>query len=151
MLIEGIAIGWVMVMAGVAMLLIEAYSPGFFIAVPGTVLIILGVLSLLFPEIFNSTWIVLIGTVVALVAAGMTIWLYSKITPDEAPVTISRDSLAGHEGRVIKEVNPDNINGKVELNGVEWSARSAEGLITQGTHVTVVRSEGVHIVVKEIE
>jgi len=150
MFIEGIAIGGILVIAGVVMLLIEAYNPGFFIAVPGTTLIILGILSLLFPDIFNSVWIGVIGVIVALIAAGTTVWFYSHLTPDKSPTTISRDSLTGKTGQVIVTVNPDNISGKVSINGVEWSARSNKDYIMKGQKVQVVRAEGVHIIIEEI-
>ncbi len=150
MFIEGIAIGWILVIAGVVMLLIEAYNPGFFIAVPGTTLIILGILSLLFPDIFNSVWIGVIGVIVALIAAGTTVWFYSHLTPDKSPTTISRDSLTGKKGQVIVTVNPDDISGKVSINGVEWSARSNKDYIMKGQNVQVVRAEGVHIIIEEI-
>jgi membrane-bound ClpP family serine protease len=151
MVLEGIAIGWILILAGVAMLVIETYNPGFFIAVPGTTLIILGILSLLFPGIFGSIWIVVIGVTVALISAGLTVWLYSRLTPDASPVTVSRDSLIGREGTVIRTVISDSISGKVTIGGVEWSARSGGDQIEAGKRVKVVDSEGVHIVVEEVK
>ncbi|KQC03859.1 MAG: Clp protease ClpP [Methanoculleus sp. SDB] len=150
MVLEGIAIGWVLIVAGFCMLLIEAYNPGFFIAVPGTVLIILGTFSLLIPDIFSSVWIVVIGVTVATCTAGITVWFYGRLTPDESPVTVSRDSLLGKEGTVIKDVGADSIAGKVVIGGIEWSARTQEGVISSGARVKVVQSEGVHVVVEEV-
>jgi membrane-bound ClpP family serine protease len=151
MVLEGIAIGWIMILAGVAMLVIETYNPGFFIAVPGTVLIILGIISLVFPEIFSSGWVVVIGVAVALASAAVTVWVYGKLTPDASPVTASRDSLLRKEGRVRRTVTPDSIEGKVVIDGVEWSARTEGGTIESGSRVRVVDSEGVHIVVEEVK
>ncbi|MDG6257033.1 MAG: NfeD family protein [Methanomicrobiaceae archaeon] len=147
----GIAIGWIMVVAGVVMIVVEAFSPGFFIAVPGTVLIILGLFALFFPAIFYSPWIIAIAVAAGLVSAVVTIWFYGRLTPDASPTTISRDSLVGREGRVLREVNAETLAGKVTIDGVEWSARSTRGTIGTGTAVRVVRSEGVHIVVEEVE
>jgi membrane-bound ClpP family serine protease len=149
--VAGIAIGWIMVVAGALMLVIEAFSPGFFIAVPGTVLIILGIFSLFFPAIFNSPWIIAIAVAAGLASAVATIWLYGRLTPDASPTTISRDSIMGRTGRVLREVDADTLAGKVAIDGVEWSARSAQGAIGPGKKVRVVRSEGVHIVVEEVE
>lgn len=147
----GISIGWILIVLGALFLLIEATNPGFFIAVPGTVMIILGVLFVLGVDVFGSTIGVIVGVVTALVAAIVTVWLYSKITPDEnPPTTLSRDSVIGLEGLVTKEVDSQSIRGKVIVEGVEWSARSADGAIPAGTRVVVVRSEGVHIVVEEM-
>jgi membrane-bound ClpP family serine protease len=149
--VAGIAIGWIMVVAGVLMLVIEAFSPGFFIAVPGTVLIILGLFSLFFPAIFNSPWIIAIAVAAGLMSAVVTIWLYARLTPDASPTTTSRDSVLGRVGRVRAEVNAETLAGKVDIDGVGWSARSAQGPIAAGKKVRVVKSEGVHIVVEEVE
>lgn len=147
---EALALGWLLILIGVILLLIEAFNPGFFLAVPGTTLIIIGAVSLLFPEIFSSTWIILIGIVTALVAAGGSVWLYARITPDRVPSTISRDSLAGKTGIVTTIVEHENINGKVVIDSVDWSARSADGSIAVGKKIRVVKSAGVHVVVEEI-
>ncbi len=145
-----LSFGWLLIVLGTALLLIEAFSPGFFAAVPGTVMILLGILLLLGIDIFGSVWGVLIGVVIAMVTAGFTIWLYSRITPDESPVTISRDSLVGMEGLVLRSVDPNTLSGKVRIAGQDWSARSPGGPIPPGKRVRVVRSEGVHIIVEEV-
>ena len=147
---ELLALGWILISIGVILLLVEAFNPGFFLAVPGTTLIIIGAVSLLFPEIFSSTWIILIGIVTALVAAGGSVWLYSRITPDKAPSTISQDSLTGKTGMVTATVEEDSIKGKVVIGNVDWSAQSADGSIAVGKKVRVVKSIGVHVIVEEI-
>jgi membrane-bound ClpP family serine protease len=149
-LLEGIALGWLLIVVGAALLLVEVHSPGFFAAVPATVLIILGILLLLGVDIFNSGWGVVIGVVSALCAAVLTVWMYSKITPNESPTTISRDTLIGMEGRVTKTVDATTISGKVVIGTTEWSAHSTGAIISAGRPVRVVNSEGVHIVVEEV-
>ena len=149
-LLEGIALGWLLIVIGAALLLVEVHSPGFFAAVPATVLIILGILLLLGVDIFNSGWGVVIGVVSALCAAVLTVWMYSKITPNESPTTISRDTLIGMEGRVTKTVDATTISGKVVIGTTEWSAHSTGAIISAGRPVRVVNSEGVHIVVEEV-
>lgn len=152
MLVEGIALGWVLIVLGAVLLLIEVYQPGFFIAVPATVLIILGVLLLLGVDILSSPTGLIVGVVAAMVAASVTVWVYSRLTPGKKPpTTLSRDSLVGLEGLVVREVEAGTISGKVRIGSMEWSARTESGSIPAGRRVTVVHSEGVHIVVKEIE
>ena len=147
----GLSFGWLLIMAGTVFLLIEAASPGFFLAVPGTVLIILGILFVLGVDIFSSPAGVILGVAVALAASLVTIWIYRRINPgEESPTTISRDSLLGREGIVVKTVDQDSLSGKVQVAGQEWSARTEGEEIQPGTHVRVVRSEGVHIVVEEV-
>ena len=60
-LLEGIALGWILILIGAVLLLFEVHSPGFFATVPATVMIFLGILLLLGVNIFNSGWGVVIG------------------------------------------------------------------------------------------
>lgn len=150
-LLEGMALGWLLIVLGAVLLLVEVHSPGFFATVPATVLIIIGILLLLGIDIFNSGWGVVIGVVAALCAAGVTVWMYSRINPDGTPTTISRDSLVGKEGRVIVDVDGTTIKGKVRIGTTDWSAHSTGLIIPVGRKVRVVDSEGVHIVVEEAD
>jgi membrane protein implicated in regulation of membrane protease activity len=146
-----LTIGWIMIIIGTVFLVVETTSPGFFIAVPGTVLIILGVLFVLGVDVFSSPAGIILAVLITLAASLVTIWIYRRINPDEAsPTTISRDSLLGREGIVTKKVIPDSLSGKVQVAGQEWSAKSETGEIATGVRVRVVRSEGVHIVVEEV-
>ena len=150
MMIDISIIGWTIIAIGLILLLIEAYNPGFFLAVPGTTLIILGVIALLFPGIFQSSMIIVIGIIIVIVSSAISIWIYSHLTPEGVvPITISRDSLKGKCGLVRETVTPDSISGKVEIDNVEWSAKSRENIIEKGKKVRVVSSEGVHVIVEE--
>ncbi|NLM81358.1 MAG: NfeD family protein [Candidatus Methanoculleus thermohydrogenotrophicum] len=151
MLVEGIVLGWILIVLGAVLLLIEVHQPGFFIAVPATVLIILGILLLLGVDILTSPWGLIGGVLAAIGAALVTVWIYSRLTPEKKPpVTLSRDSLVGLEGIVIREVDAETLAGKVRIGSMEWSARSESGTIPAGRKVVVVHSEGVHIVVNEV-
>ena len=150
-LLEGIALGWLLILIGAILLLIEVHSPGFFATVPATVMIILGILLLLGVDIFNSGLGIVIGVIMAIIAAGFTVWMYGKITPDVSPTTISRDSLIGMEGRVKTLVDATTISGKVLIASTEWSARSTGSEIPPGKKVKVVDSHGVHIIVEEVK
>jgi membrane-bound ClpP family serine protease len=150
-LLEGIALGWILILIGAVLLLFEVHSPGFFATVPATVMIFLGILLLLGVNIFNSGWGVVIGVVIAIAAAGFTVWMYGKITTNESPTTISRDSLIGREGRVKIRVDSTTISGKVLIASTEWSARSTGSEIPAGKKVRVVDSQGVHVVVEEVK
>ena len=143
-------IGWTIIAIGLILLLIEAYNPGFFLAVPGTTLIILGIIALLFPGIFQSSMIIIIGIIIVIASSAISIWIYSHLTPDGVvPITISRDSLKGKTGLVRETVIPDSISGKVEIDNVEWSAKSRQSVIEKGKKVRVLSSEGVHVIVEE--
>jgi membrane-bound ClpP family serine protease len=146
----GLSFGWLLIIGGAILLLVEVHSPGFFATVPATVLIFLGILQLAGVDISNPWMGGILGIVVAICAAGFTVWMYGRITPDESPTTLSRDSLVGKEGVVKITVDAATLSGKVVLGSTEWSARSNSGTIASGKKVKVVSSEGVHIVVEEV-
>ncbi|MHB8164952.1 MAG: NfeD family protein [Methanoregula sp.] len=146
----GLSFGWLLIILGALLLLIEVYSPGFFATVPATVLIFLGILQLMGVDISNPWMGGIIGIITALCAAGFTVWMYGRITPNDSPTTISRDSLVGMEGQVQKSVDATTISGKVVIGSTEWSARSTGATIPAGKKVKVVASQGVHIVVEEV-
>ncbi len=149
-LLEGSTRGWLLIVMGAVLLLVEVHSPGFFATVPATVMIALGILVLLGVDIFSSGWGAIVGVGVAIIAGGATVYGYSKMTPNDSPTTISRDSLIGREGIVTKDVDPKTLNGKVSVSSAEWSAHSTGAVIGKGKKVRVVDSEGVHIVVEEV-
>ena len=149
-LLEGITLGWLLILMGAVLLLAEVHSPGFFATVPATVMIALGIMVLLGIDIYNSGWGAIVGVTAAIVAGGVTVYAYGRMTPDESPTTVSRDSLVGREGIVIKEVDPESLNGKVSVSSANWSAHSTGSRIPAGKKVRVVSSEGVHIVVEEV-
>jgi membrane protein implicated in regulation of membrane protease activity len=141
-------IGWVMIIAGIALMVIEASQPGFFVAVPGTTLVVLGAATLLIPG-FAKDWAPVIIVVTALVSSIVTIVVYRKIAPGHKPLTTSRDILVGRNGIVVTAVTPDSLSGKVKIDTGIWSA-TADSRIPEGRKVTVISSEGVHVKVKEI-
>lgn len=146
----GLSFGWLLIIGGAILLLVEVHSPGFFATVPATVMIFLGMLQIAGVDISNPWMGGILGVAVAICAAAVTVWMYGRITPDESPTTISRDSLVGMEGRVKIPVDATTLAGKVVLGSTEWSARSNGGSIPTGKKVKVVSSEGVHIIVEEV-
>jgi len=146
----GLSFGWLLIIGGAILLLVEVHSPGFFATVPATVMIFLGILQLAGVDISNPWMGGILGIIVAIGAALFTVWMYGRITPDESPTTISRDSLVGMEGQVKIPVNATTISGKVVIGSTEWSAHSTGDTIPAGKKVKVVSSEGVHIVVEEV-
>lgn len=150
MVFEDFSYGWIIVLFGALFFVLEVFSPGFFLLVPGTVLLIIGVLVILGVDIFASTYGIVVGILIALVAATITVFLYSRLTPgDEKPLTISMDSLVGKTGRVLTAADEETLSGKVSVEGQIFSAKSKSGVIPEGAKVKVIASRGVHIVVEE--
>ena len=80
-----------------------------------------------------------------------TVWFYSKINRGAGPpTTMSRDTVIGLTGRVIRPIDPHSLDGKVRVGGHEWSAHSTGAPIAEGATVRVVEAEGVHVVVEEV-
>ena len=147
----GVVLGWLLIVIGALVLLVEAFSPGFFMTVPGTVMIILGILLVLGVDIFNSVWGIVVGVVAALVSASLTVWLYSRINRGTGPpTTMSRDTVVGRTGWATHPVDAQTLDGKVRVEGHEWSAHSTGAPIPAGAPVRVVGAEGVHVIVEEV-
>ncbi len=151
-LAEILSNGWFIILLGAGFLMLEVFSPGFFLAVPGTVLILIGIFILLGFNVFESPAGIIVGVLIAIIASGFTIWIYSRLTSDnEKPLATSMDSVVGKRGLVLRSINPDTISGKVELEGHEWSAKSTGALIPEGSRIQVVSSQGVHVIVEEVQ
>lgn len=138
------------VIAGVLMLLAEAAVPGSFIMVPGTVVIVLGLLWMLYPSWTLQWWSIIIALIILVPMIFVAIKLYQMLAPPAPPETTVASSLVGKTGVVLKEVVPNEISGKVRIEGQTWSAMAARR-IAVGTPVIVAESRGVHVVVTEIE
>ncbi len=137
------------IVIGVLMLLAEAAMPGNFLLVPATVLLVLGVLGFVFPDILSSVWGPIVAVIVLAPSTYLTIKLYQKIAPPAPPETRVATSLVGTTGIITVEVRPDSLKGKVQIDHESWSA-TAKCIIPVGKRVAVKSSEGVHVLVEEI-
>jgi membrane protein implicated in regulation of membrane protease activity len=146
----GTQIGWALLILGVLMILAELSSPGSFILVPATVLIVLGLIGLAWSDFLISVYSPIIALVVALPMTYVSIRLYQKLAPPAPPETTVATSLVGMKGVVVTETRPDTLKGKARIEHDTWSATSAKP-IPAGTQVIVVASEGVHVTVEEIK
>ncbi|MBE0523315.1 MAG: NfeD family protein [Methanosarcinales archaeon] len=143
-----VEIGLVMLIFGIGLLVAESMHPGFFIAVPGTLLLVLGSILIILPDM-SEQWLAIIMVATAFVAGVGTILLYRKIAPVQKPSSTSMDSLVGRTGIVVTDIEPGSINGKVRIISQIWSATSNTA-IPKGRKIEVVQSEGVHVKVIEL-
>ncbi len=144
-------IGLAMVIIGAILLVVELSDPGFFIAIPGTILIVLGTIGMVVPEIFNFVYGIIIAMVVAGLTTVATIFLYRRLGRPEAPTTTVGSSLIGRTGRIRVPTDPDHpTRGKIQIGSVSYSA-SADTTLPAGTKAEVVSSEGVHVHVEAVE
>lgn len=142
-------LGWILLVVGIFLLIFEAVNPGFFIAIPGGVLVTLGIITIVFPGLLLTYWtpVIVVAIVLPLMFASMK--FYKSISPTRKPTTTMTTSLVGEKGKVLKEVKPDEISGKVRVNGQLWSA-TADETIEEGEMVQVTDAKGVHIEVKNL-
>lgn len=150
---DPVTVGYGLVGLGVLMFLLEATVPGFFIGVPASILIILGVFALVVPDFTIFTvWAPLIVVAVGVPATWITIVSYRRMAPpDQEPTTRTASNLAGEAGIVTTRVVPDTPRGKVKVAHETWSAMSDGAIIEPGTHVRVTRVDGVILVVAPVE
>ncbi len=143
-----ITLGLILIIVGILLLIAEAAVPGFFVAIPGGVFLVLGLIALAFPQMLYSLWTPLIVVLIIIPLTFASIKFYQKISPPTKPTTTMSSSLVGKEGKVINKVVRDELQGKVKIDNQMWSA-TADKEIEEGTWVVVTESKGVHVVVRE--
>jgi membrane protein implicated in regulation of membrane protease activity len=139
----------ILLIAGILMLVAELTTPGSFMIVPGTVLIVLGGIGMIYPDWLFSWWSPVLAIVILVPMTYFTIKMYQKLAPPAPPETIVATSLVGKEGIVEAEVLPNSLKGKVRIEHDTWSATS-DKVIPVGKRVKVRSSEGVHVKVEEL-
>ena len=139
----------VLIALGAEFLIIEAFSPGAFMVIPGLVLVIMGVVGAVWPDVLLSWWALAIVVVVAVPVTLLTVKGYQRLAKPAPPSTTVTESLVGRNGTVITATVPGTMRGKVRIDNDVWSATSDEP-IEEGASVTVDSSEGVHVHVRRL-
>lgn len=143
--------GILLIAIGILLAIFEALDPGFFIAIPAGVLITLGFILIFFSEQVFTFWTPIVVAVVVLPLMFLSLKFYQTISPPSKPTTTMTTSLKGQTAKVVKEIEPDTISGKVKVRGNKiWSA-TADERIEEGEKVKIVEAEGVKLVVKRLE
>ena len=138
-----------LVVIGLALVSVEASSPGAYLIIPGLDLLVIGIYGMIVPEMLY-TWVTVAMAIVLTIPVVIgTLILYKRLGGTEPPSTTVTGSLIGRSGVVTIETNPDNLKGKVKIGSDTWSADSDE-IIPVGTEVVVETSEGVHVHVRKI-
>lgn len=76
-------------------------------------------------------------------------FLKKRITP--AKTATNADSVVGQDGLVIEEIDNTMQTGRVSANGLDWTARSAGGvIIKERQRVKVIRIDGVKLIVEPV-
>lgn len=138
-----------LIVVGAILLIVEAFTPGAFMVIPGTVLVIVGIIGAIYPSMMESWWSPVIAVAIAVPIAIVTTKVYQRLAVPEPPVTTVADSLVGRKGIVVVSTESGNMKGKVKVGSEVWSATSDEPL-EAGVEVIIERSEGVHVHVREL-
>lgn len=142
------ALGILLVIIGLVLLIVEVFTPGVFVIIPASVLIILGILGIIEPAFLLTWWAVLTAILVAVPVTILTLFAYRYLGSPEPPTTTITDTLVGKKGVVVVDTIPGTLKGKVRIDSDIWSANSVQP-IPKGAGVKVKRSEGVHVFVEE--
>ncbi len=139
----------ILIIVGAAFLVYEAFSPGAFMVIPGTILVIIGIIGALYPDLLYSWWSPIIALVISVPITILTVKAYQRLAPPAPPTTTVTESLIGKSGVVVVATEVGNMKGKVKIDSDTWSATSDEP-IEAGTEVVVERGEGVHVHVRRL-
>jgi inner membrane protein len=144
-------VGVAIVGAGVLFLALELVHPGALLFIPGSILLVGGLLYMFLPDALLNSYIGTVLIVVAAIVAGLVeIPYYRWVAPTHRPLSTTSGGLVGDEAIVIAPVVPDTLRGKVRVRSEIWSARSNVP-IPVGTRVRIVHGEGVSVSVEPIE
>ena len=88
------------IVIGIILVILEAVIPGFFIAIPGTAVIVFGILSWILgiEEVVTSWWGWTIVLVCTTIASILTIMIYRKLAPVSNPVTTTSEIVFRRSG-----------------------------------------------------
>lgn len=119
-----VVLGLVLIGVGLLLYLVEALNPGFFIAAPGTVALVLGVVALFFPDfyVYPLSWLAII--VLSGLSTFATVQFYKRwAPPGKSTTTFTVDNIVGQDGVAATDI--DGKRGTVRVRGESWNARSA--------------------------
>ncbi len=147
---------------GIAMLLVEAFMPGFGIA--GFLGIVLEVVAVYSAWKHHGMVFALILTAILLAVIGVMIYFSYRsamrgrlsrsnliLNDEKIPIPEqAKDALSGFLNRQGTTVSSLRPGGTVEIDGVRMNAASEGDLIEKGTKVRVTGVEGDHVVVRPV-
>lgn len=145
------ALGALIILVGLAVIALEFVHPGALLLIPGSVLLVGGLLLVFLPgTLLGAPWGIIIILIVASVSALIEVPYYRYLAPNHGPMTTTSAGLVGEIGTVVAAVEPNTIKGKVRVRSEIWSV-SASRPIPVGAKVRVVSGEGVSLQVVPVD
>ena len=131
------------IIIGILLFVVEVFQPGFLVAVPGTVFIVLGILMSFDNALGLSPFMLLvIGLIVGGGSLYGTMTMYQSLAPPDTPSEMSIESMIGKSAIVTKDVVANEISGKAKVGREEFRA-TADEAIPEGTQIKVIHPEGI--------
>jgi len=134
------------ILLGVVFIVLEIFTPGFFLFLTGIAAIVTGGLSYLFPTVIWLQWaFFVVLTVLALVFLRGV--LLNKVQPTESKNS-NVDGLIGKKALVIRTIEPESLKGQVRIEGEIWLAQTTDGsVISEQEEVVVQGVSGTKLIV----
>ncbi len=115
------------IIIGILLFVVEVFQPGFLVAVPGTVFIVLGILMSFDDALGLSPFMLLvIGLIVGGGSLYGTMTMYQSLAPPDTPSEMSIESMIGKSAIVTKDVVANEISGKAKVGREEFRAQQIQ-------------------------
>ncbi len=150
-------LGPVLIIAGVAMMLIDIKVTGIALSVGGVIAFLIGSMLIFTPPWAEpptvaapvaqlNPWL-MVGTTLG-VGGFFILGIAAAFRAQFRPLAMGKETLIGKTGIARQPLNPDGI---VRIEGEEWTAENATGEdIPAGTHIRVVGVDGLRLRVERV-
>lgn len=139
----------VWVIAGVAMLGLEMFAPGFVLALLGVAALVTSVFAAYGTTL--NTQLLSFAVVTAALTLGVRPLILRYFHRRVPGGSTNAGALIGRTGRVLEPVDDCAGTGRIKLGSEEWKAISARALVLPlGARVVVRRVEGCKLVVESV-
>jgi membrane protein implicated in regulation of membrane protease activity len=152
--ILGLGLPMLLLLAGVALVVMEAMAPGAHFIVVGVALLVAGLFGLGLSGVVSATLLPFVLGLVVLVVGAITFYAYRELDiygGKGQAQTSDSDSLKGATGRVTERVTGREGKVKLEDGGFNpfYEARSFDDDIAEGEEVMVVDPGGGNVLTVE--
>jgi membrane protein implicated in regulation of membrane protease activity len=150
----GLSVPFLLVLAGAALMIMEAFAPGAHFIVVGIALLAAGLAGLLLGPLLPAAALPLVLAAIVLVAGGTALYGYRQFDfygGKGSGQTSDSASLRGKTGRVTQRVSKSDGEVKLESGGFNpyYQARALDGEIEEGEEVMVVDPGGGNVLTVE--
>jgi membrane-bound serine protease (ClpP class) len=143
-------VGVVLLLFGVALMILDAFTPtNGILTFGGVVALLVGSFTLFDIEdpAIGLSWVTVVGTVGVVTALSLFVVSKGLLAQRRAPAT-GLTALVGRRGRAATDLAPE---GQVRIRGETWNAAAVGAPVRRGEAVLVVRVEDRRLLVERVE